>query len=86
MRAKGWKSKDEIVKVFAGTTGCDLARAQELWDEYCVFFVAKMMTFDYDGDLISAHEIVDEMWHSHVLCSELYEAFCKHMIPPPRGG
>lgn len=52
---------------------------QNLLDQYAQFLAVKCLDYDTQSDLYSPCELVDQVWHQHILDSKKYCALCEQL-------
>ena len=75
-----FKGAAHIKKVFSRTQHISDSDMEKLWDNYLEFMVVKTLCHDrgsHEGMLFSTTPLMDELWHCHILETNLYEDFMK---------
>ena len=52
---------------------------QNLMQQYAQFLAVKCLDYDTESDLYSPCELVDQVWHQHILDSKKYCALCEQL-------
>ena len=76
----GYANKEAICNVFEMRQGLTKREVESLWDGYLEFMVIKAVGNDAglgNSMRFSTTPLMDELWHCHVLCTQLYQDFMK---------
>ena len=72
--------KNDICDIFMKQKGLTKPRMNVLWSNYMEFMLVKVFGCDvgsHNDMKFSTSEIMDDLWHCHVLCTQRYQEFMK---------
>ena len=73
-----FNGKDQICELFTKKQHYLKEKSKKLWDEYIEFMTIKALGSDTGLNNQMKYSTsceMDELWHYHVLCTELYQEF-----------
>lgn len=68
--------KNKLVARYATESSYKTANAEKVFERYIKFIVLKMMERDFKATKLSPGQVVDEMWHLHILDTVDYAKMC----------
>jgi len=55
-------------------------QAGETMDAYCEFLTLKISEEDYKPKMLSPTDVIDQVWHAHILDTEAYQSFNERFV------
>jgi hypothetical protein len=55
-------------------------QAREAIDAYCEFLTLKISEEDYKPKMLSPTDVIDQVWHAHILDTEAYQSFNERFV------